>query len=343
MKHKITGFILLLTMVLSLFPMASLAVGGAELGTYSWSGTWETTWGNMILTQSGASVSGTYEHDDGKIIGTVSGNTLTGTWSEYPSYAPPEDAGDFVFEMTTDGKGFGGEWRYGSDGGWGTWDGGTRLTALTLVNDHEYTTSTWATEPVQKAFDLGLIPDVLMSSDLTKLITRLEFAAVCVKVYENLSATKAIPAVVNPFKDTSDLEVLKAYNVGITTGLTADTFGPNVVLNREQAATMLTRVFKRVTIPGWTFATDGNFTLNYTKPAAFADDAQISGWAKPSVYFMAANGIINGIGNNTFAPNTETTDEQAKKFANATGEQALIIAVGIVEKLKGKTADYTEK
>ncbi len=341
MKRFITSLILTLALFLSLFPTQALASGSTALGTYSWSGTWETNWGNMILVQSGTNVSGTYEHDDGKIVGTVSGNTLTGTWSENPSYAPPDDAGDVMFEMTADGKGFSGLWRYGSEGDWGVWDGGTRLTAV--VSEHEYTTTPWATELIQKAYDLGLIPDVLLRADLSKPITRLEFAAVCVKVYENLASTKALPAVVNPFKDTSDVEVLKAYNVGLTDGLTADTFGPDVVLPREQAATMLTRVFKRVTIPGWTLRTDIDYTLNYTKPAAFADDAQISGWAKPSVYFMAAYGIIGGIGNNIFAPNTQTTNEQAKQFAIATGEQALVIAVGMIENLKGKPADYTKK
>lgn len=59
---------------------------------------------------------------------------------------------------------------------------------------------------------------------------------------------------------------------------------------------MLTRVFKKVSFNGWTIQTDDQFTLSYTKPPAFADEAKISSWAVNSVYFMAANGIINGIG-----------------------------------------------
>ena len=69
------------------------------------------------------------------------------------------------------------------------------------------------------------------------------------------------------------------------------------------------------------------------KPAAFADDKDISDWAKDSVYFMAANGIINGVGNNKFAPKNVTTEEQATGYANATREQALLIAVRMVENL----------
>lgn len=74
---------------------------------------------------------------------------------------------------------------------------------------------------------------------------------------------------------------------------------------------MLTRVFKRSTMPGWTIADDAKFPLNYTKPAAFADDAKISGWAKDSVYFMTQTGIIAGVGNNKFAPSNTTSAEEA--------------------------------
>ena len=193
--------------------------------------------------------------------------------------------------------------------------------------------SDWATEELARADELGLIPDCLEGEDLTQDITRAEFAAVAVKVYEALSGTAAIPIVNNPFTDTSDVEVLKAYNIGAVNGTSATTYDPDALLNREQAATMLTRVFKKITLAGWTLATDSQFTLPYTKPAAFADDKDISDWAKDSVYFMAANGIINGVGNNKFAPKNVTTEEQATGYANATREQALLIAVRMVENL----------
>jgi len=193
--------------------------------------------------------------------------------------------------------------------------------------------SQWATAELKKADTLGLIPESLRGADLTKPITRAEFAAVCVKVFEALSGTKAIPAINNPFTDTRDIEVLKAYNLGITTGTAADKFSPDMLLNREQAATMLTRVFKRVSIPGWSIQTDSQFTLNYTKPEPFADDAKISGWARESVYFMVANDIIKGTGNNMFSPRATTPAEEAANYATVTREQALVIAVRMVENL----------
>ncbi len=44
---------------------------------------------------------------------------------------------------------------------------------------------------------------------MTKPITRAEFAAVSVKLYEKLSATIATPASINPFKDTNEQDVLR--------------------------------------------------------------------------------------------------------------------------------------
>ncbi len=218
--------------------------------------------------------------------------------------------------------------RYGGPLGYSDWSN------VLSVNAPDFEASEWAVAELERADELGLIPEVLEGADLTQSITRAEFAAVAVKAYEAIAGETALPIVVNPFTDTADIEVLKAYNLGITTGVSATEFAPDTLLNREQAATMLTRTFKRATMNGWTIQTDAQFALTYEKPAAFADDADISDWAKDSVYFMAANGIINGVGENKFAPKNITTEEEATGYANATREQALIIAVRMVENLK---------
>ena len=193
--------------------------------------------------------------------------------------------------------------------------------------------SEWSAKEMEKAYEMKLIPEKLVGEDLTRQINRAEFAAVAVKTYESLSGVQAIPAVNNPFTDCRDTEVLKAYGIGAVKGISDTQFAPNALLNREQAAAMLTRVFKRVALVGWTLDTDSQFTLPYDKLAVFADDADISGWAKDSVYFMVANQIISGTGNNKFAPKNVTTAQEAQGYANATREQALAIAVRMVENL----------
>lgn len=208
----------------------------------------------------------------------------------------------------------------------GEWPGAD-ITAVSGLN-----VTAAADDWAYKEIDQKLVPDDF-PTDWTKPITRKEFAAVCVQVYENLSGTKAKPAAVNPFTDCSDREVLKAYNVGITNGTSPTTFGPDLLLSREQAATMLARVFKCTTMEGWTLATDSSYPLSYTMPAKFADDASISGWAKDSVYFMVANNILKGVGNNMFAPRNLTSKQEAEQYANATRQQALVIATRMVQNL----------
>lgn len=194
--------------------------------------------------------------------------------------------------------------------------------------------STWATGELKKADDMGLIPDMLRGADMRKPITRREFAAVSVKLYEKLSGTTATPVATNPFKDTNDIEVLKAYNVGVTDGVSSDRFDPDKILNREQAATMLTRVFKKAFVKDWSLKEDSKFTFNFTMPPKFTDDIKISDWAKPSVYFMATHEIIKGIDSkNNFGPRAITSAEQANNYASATREQSLIISMRMSENL----------
>lgn len=89
-----------------------------------WTGIWDTTYGRMELNQFNGVVTGTFEHDGGLIRGQAFGRLLVGTWTEDPSHAPPDDAGDFELNMSADGKSFSGRWRYGSSEPWRSpWDG----------------------------------------------------------------------------------------------------------------------------------------------------------------------------------------------------------------------------
>ena len=190
-----------------------------------------------------------------------------------------------------------------------------------------FTASGWALEYVENAMKLGLVPDGLLKADLTQPITRQEFAAVSVRVYESLSSSAGGAAASNPFTDTADADVLKAVTIGVTNGTSATTFAPEELLNREQASTMLSRAYKRLHMDGWSLDTDKFFAEEFhslfTKPAAFADDGDISDWAMDSVYFMAANGILTGYPDGSFLPQ-----------AYATREQALVIALRMVQNLK---------
>ncbi len=174
--------------------------------------------------------------------------------------------------------------------------------------------SGWALEELEMAKEKGIIPEILKGKDFTEQITREEFAEVSVKAYEALAEKTAETAEENPFTDTENPEILKAYSLGITKGITSNTFCPNNFLTREQAATMLSRAYIK--------AVELEEIPEVEVSAQFADDEAIGKWAKAAVYFMSANGVIDGVGNNRFSP-----------AGSATREQAVAIAVRMCEKL----------
>ena len=197
--------------------------------------------------------------------------------------------------------------------------------------------SDWADLELQEAYENDLIPDVLMGKDMTGRITRGEFAAVAVKLYEALSGNRMIIAMDAPFTDISSsaerLYILKAYNYNIVNGISATEYKPDSLLTREQMATMLTRVYKKFEWPAYTISTDSQYPLDYRTSKKFADDALISDYAYQSVYFMVKHGIINGVENNCFAPNNSTPAQQAAQYANATRQQALLISTRTLNNL----------
>lgn len=188
--------------------------------------------------------------------------------------------------------------------------------------------SQWATAELKKADEYGIIPDSLKGADMTKPITREEFAELAVKLYEKTTGKAAVAASPNPFTDTANPEILKAFKLGVTTGTSATTFAPKELTNREQVATMLSRAI-RVMAPGADFSTDG--------APSFTDQKDISSWALEHVKFMSKNEIIKG-SNGKFMPKATTTAEKAAGYATTTREMAIAMSVRSFEKFKGSTA-----
>ena len=184
-----------------------------------------------------------------------------------------------------------------------------------IEESEEYTwskASEWAEPELKEASKENLIPEIFDEADLTKNITRKEFAHTVVKMYEKITGQKAVPIAKNPFTDTKDKEVLKAYNIGITNGTSDTTFSPDALITREQMATMMTRALTKA----------GKDTSRPESAKLFADDSEFSGYAKDSIYYMSSIEIIKGVGENKF---------NAK--GNASREQALAISIRCVKKL----------
>ena len=170
--------------------------------------------------------------------------------------------------------------------------------------------SGWAEDYLREAYAAELLPDCLLGSDMTAPISRAEFAAAAVCLYEALTGTAAPSPQGSPFRDTSDPAVLQAYELGVVQGVGEGRFAPAATLTREQAATMLGRVCE-LAFQGAV----GNGGGLYPQSLTFTDADSIGGWARSYIGFFTAMGILDGMGNGRFAPQGTMTREQALKVA----------------------------
>ena len=157
----------------------------------------------------------------------------------------------------------------------------------------------WAVSDVKKAEALNI-------TEKGKLyrygmsITREEF---CELIYNYCyNVIKEIDTVTgeNKFTDTTNSKIIRLNAMGIINGKSETEFSPNDLLTREEAAVILNRmVNKTVPVP----VTEMYF--------AFDDEASISAWASDSIQIMCNMGVMNGVGDNKFAPKETYTTEQA--------------------------------
>lgn len=155
--------------------------------------------------------------------------------------------------------------------------------------------SSWAVDGVNKAKEAGILP-VSLQSKYTQPITRAEFCALAVALYESIRGPISERVT---FSDTNDPNVEKMAALGVVNGTGNGLFSPNNQLTREQAATMLARLADALGKP-------------FPEAApAFSDNSTISSWAFDAVGKVQASGIMNGVGNNAFSPKTNYTREQS--------------------------------
>lgn len=167
---------------------------------------------------------------------------------------------------------------------------------LLPANVKEY--SSWAKDEVAAAGEHGLTE----SFSYPRLdITRENFTMLAMNLYNKIYPTKEIPALETKFTDCrDDPNVNNAAALGIVTGYEDGTFRPYKTISRQEAATMLDRLYQAL----------GGKT-DVVSEKAFADDAKIGDWARGSVYAMRQTGIMQGKENNRFCPMDGYTAEQS--------------------------------
>ncbi len=164
----------------------------------------------------------------------------------------------------------------------------------------------WYKEPVDYVYTLGLFNG---TSDTTFEPEATVDRAMFVTVLARMDGAKVNNKATTKFTDVPKGQwytgsVKWAADNGIVNGATATTFEPFTAISREQMCAMLVRYadYKDITLK-----------KNIAK-AAFADDADISPYAKSAVYACQRAGIVNGVTATKFDPAATATRGQAAKI-----------------------------
>lgn len=224
------------------------------------------------------------------------------------------------------------------------WNDGTGTVTETPVTEPEtpvvdtdatsVTYSNWAAEDIITAISMGYLdddPDVfgyqpavtdLLGSDYTKAITRGQFAALAVRYYETLMGditgedyTIPINSGDDVFADSQgNTDMAKAFNLGILGGYNSAPnrsgvyVGPNDLITREQAATMLTRLMEQL-IDAFNEVGRTGWTVWYADNLPFTDE--IADWAYDGVRAVYGVRAMTGTTGTTFSPKSNYTIEQS--------------------------------
>lgn len=155
----------------------------------------------------------------------------------------------------------------------------------------------WSREAVEYLADAGVINGKGENSFAPNdAVTREEGAKIIVAAFDLLIDADC------EFTDVaadrwSYAYIAAAVEAGILTGY-GDSFGPADTMTREQAATILYRAAELIKLELTDEKTD------------FTDAEHASDWSRDAIASLAANGVINGMGDGTFAPKATLTRAQ---------------------------------
>ncbi|MCH5185565.1 MAG: S-layer homology domain-containing protein, partial [Oscillospiraceae bacterium] len=166
--------------------------------------------------------------------------------------------------------------------------------------------SDWALESFENASSAGIICHSVAAGDLKGNITRSEFCELSVKLYDILGGSEISGnRSENPFSDCDNKAVVKAYGLGIVSGVGGTIFDPDKAVTREEMSKMIVSAVVSAGIAAETSEEDMRCIDR------FADRDKISSWAEKDMAFLVKNNIISGVSENTLMPGAYATREQA--------------------------------
>lgn len=152
--------------------------------------------------------------------------------------------------------------------------------------------SYWAHDVIKKMAARQMVSGVSETAFAPKQnVSRAEFAALITRALGIKASGSAIFKDVDPAKWYAS-SIAAAYEKGIITGRSEDTFAPEDSVSREEMASMIYKAYL--------FHTGRNAAVN--RLSSFRDADHISSWAADAVAAAQELGLINGRGNHLFAP-----------------------------------------
>lgn len=164
--------------------------------------------------------------------------------------------------------------------------------------------SDWSKNEIDFLVQKALIPAGLLNKKIdffNEDITRERFALLITQFYEHFEGEIKLTKEDDIFKDTEDESILKAAKIGVIKGKGEGLFDPEGKITREEIATMLNRLFLALEV-------NAPITMEWRY---YADESEMSDWAKGSIQTLNKLGIIKGVGENKIDPKGYTTGEQA--------------------------------
>lgn len=171
-----------------------------------------------------------------------------------------------------------------------------QLASYTKASEMKESASEWAVPFVTTAISQNLVPEHLQT-DYTAPITRAEFCALAVALYEEKIGSEIEERA--SFSDTTDVNVEKAASIGVVSGRSEGVFEPNAEITRQEAAIILSQLALAIGIN----LSEGNHS--------FSDAEHIATWASDSVGKVQNSGIMSGVNETEFSPLGTYTREQS--------------------------------
>ncbi len=200
--------------------------------------------------------------------------------------------------------------------------------------------SDWAKSDIEKAIELGLIPEELQT-DWQTPITRLDFCKLAYRIYTKLADGGEILirangkfSDVNGLAENDDYAVGTAAELGIVAGYEDGTFKPYQKITRQEAAAMLMRTAK---------------VLKNSEPlekigTQFTDCADCADWAMEGIKYVYNADIMKGTSESY--QSTGVTDGyynvQFSPYDTYTREQAMVTFYRLYNKIMGMQNNDTE-